>query len=106
MVEMLTADTGTVAAAAAAAAAVATGGEPPRSADTVLGAVIDGQHRLGAAHLLQQRGKLTPTLQAHPNPTPPLTIPLPLPLTLTLNPPPPPTPTPNPNPRSAPTSRS
>ena len=29
----------------------------------MLGAVIDGQHRLGAAHLLQQRKKLTPTLQ-------------------------------------------
>lgn len=39
----------------------ANGGSAP--ADTVLGAVIDGQHRLGAAHLLSQRGKLSAPLQ-------------------------------------------
>ena len=65
---MSTAEAGSAAAAAVASAAAAAAesvatGSPPRGADTVLGAVIDGQHRLGAAHLLQQRGKLTPTLQ-------------------------------------------
>eukprot|EP00908_Phaeocystis_cordata_P008251 Transcript_18912.p1 GENE.Transcript_18912~~Transcript_18912.p1 ORF type:complete len:447 (+),score=207.07 Transcript_18912:120-1460(+) len=44
--------------AATGAAAAAAGG-----AETVLGAVIDGQHRLGAAHLLSQRGKLSSALQ-------------------------------------------
>ena len=68
VVEMSTAEAGSAAAAAVASSAAAAAesvatGSPPRGADTVLGAVIDGQHRLGAAHLLQQRGKLTPTLQ-------------------------------------------
>jgi len=39
------------------------GGGGGASAGTVLGAVIDGQHRLGAAHLLSQRGKLSAPLQ-------------------------------------------
>ena len=65
----------------------AASGPSSSAASSSLGMLIDGQHRLGAAHLLAKRGKLTGALAsiivevdspAHPTPDAPLESPTPL----------------------------